>query len=89
MQHFQGTSKFGTEAKEILALIEAHAGSRTEELVSSLHELEDDDARAEDRLTAKQRLKNFLYYVGGQAGNLGTSLLQKYLELRLGLGGGS
>jgi hypothetical protein len=86
-QHFNGTAKFGAEAQEILRLIDQYGNNQREELTSALHELEDEDARPQERITARQRLKAFLYYVGNQAGQVGTGLLQKYLEMRFGMGG--
>lgn len=82
---FQGTLNLGSEAKELLELIREHGGARAGELSSAVHELEDEDARPVDRLTARQKLRAFLYSAGGHGANIAGGLLQKYLETRLGL----
>ncbi|MEV0570213.1 hypothetical protein [Dactylosporangium sp. NPDC050588] len=86
-QHLQGTVHLGPEPLELIRLIQQFGGDRAAELTSAVHEVEDEDARTEDRISARQKLKAFLYGLGGQATNIGSGLLAKYLELKLGLGG--
>ncbi|WP_328381446.1 hypothetical protein OHQ88_32925 [Micromonospora zamorensis] len=86
-QQVQGTQNFGVEARQLLELINAYGGDQRADLASSVHELEDDDARRQDRIAARQRLKAFMYGLGNQAAGVATGLLTKYLETRLGLGG--
>ena len=83
-QNIQGTAHYGREAQDLLALIETQGGSQRSELTSAVHELEDPDARREDRLTARQRLKGFLIRVGEHAEGIGVDVLKKYVEQKLG-----
>jgi hypothetical protein len=85
MQNLQGTMHFGPEASEILRLIRAHGGADQAELSSDLHELEDPDARTEDRMSARQRLKGFLIRISRGAETAGIEILKKYVERKLGL----
>lgn len=53
-------------------------------LESAVHELEDEDSRGPDRLAAKQRLKTFLFKVGGKVEESALNTLQAYIEGKLG-----
>jgi hypothetical protein len=75
-----GTANMNPDAAEILSLISEFGGNDKALLESSVHELEDDDARHSDRLAARQRLKGFLVKAGDKIGNVGFAVLQKYLE---------
>ncbi|MFF5215423.1 hypothetical protein [Micromonospora sp. NPDC000442] len=81
-QHMQGTMKMNPEARELLELIDQYGGRRQADLTSAVHELEDEDASRQDRISARQRLKAFLYGLGNQ---VGVGLLTAYVEGRLGM----
>lgn len=85
IQNLQGTAHLGTEAREILALIHDYGNAQQASLESSLHELEDPEARKPDRLVARQKLRGFLSSLGNQLTTATMSTLQKYLEHRIGL----
>jgi len=86
IQNVQGTVNLGPEAKDLLALIGQFGGAKTVDLESAVHELEDPDARSQDRLAARQRLRRFLSSLGTQAVGMSLSTLHKYLEQRIGVG---
>ncbi len=83
-QEIYGDQHIGPEAKEILELINRYGGERSTELASAVHELVDTDAPKAARMTAKQKLKGFLYGLGNKAGDLAISVLQKYIESQIG-----
>lgn len=69
----------------LLQLIREHGGDSESELSSAVHELADESAPKSERLLAKQRLKAFLFQIGPKVIEIGTGLLQSYLEKRFGL----
>ncbi|MEU8867129.1 hypothetical protein [Streptomyces umbrinus] len=85
LQNVQGTVNLGPESKQLIELIRQYGGNEAGELESAVHELEDEDARPVDRLTARQRLKAFLVRMGTAAEGAAVGALQKYLESKLGL----
>lgn len=84
-QNIRGTVHLGTEAKDLLALIERFGGNTTNDLESALHELEDPASRPTDRLNARQRLKAFLIRIQGHVEAGAIAILQRYVETKLGL----
>lgn len=84
-QEIYGDQHIGPEAKEILELINTYAGERTAELSSSVHEVLDPDAPKSDRLSAKQKLKGFLFSLGGKVTDAALNVLQKYIENQIGV----
>ncbi|AYJ50536.1 hypothetical protein D8W71_22185 [Rhodococcus sp. P1Y] len=85
LQNLQGTANLGMDAQELLALIRDHGAAQTASLESSLHELEDEQARNSDRVVARQKLRGFLSSIGRSVSAASIATLQKYLENRLGL----
>jgi serine/threonine protein kinase len=86
IEHVQGTVNLGARAKEILALIDRFAAQPdVPALTTAVHELEDPDAPADSRRTAKAKLKKFLADLSGKAGDAALSILGKYLESKLGI----
>ncbi|OKX88122.1 hypothetical protein [Corynebacterium glutamicum] len=85
IQNLEGTAHLGIEAKEILHLIRQYGEENRAFLESALHELEDEEARKPERIVARQRLIKFISEVGKQASTISVSLLQEYLQQRLGL----
>lgn len=84
-QEVSGNTQIGPEASQLLDMIQAYGGSRAVELTSSVYELIDPDARKEDRLSAKQKLKAFLIGVGKKVGDISAGVLQAYIEKQIGL----
>jgi hypothetical protein len=85
VQSVQGSVHLNPEPKQLLELIQQLGGAATAELSSAVHELEDEDARAPDRLTARQKLRAFLVSVAAQVPPMAMQTLQKYLEQRIGI----
>ncbi|MER5921440.1 hypothetical protein [Streptomyces mirabilis] len=85
LQNIQGTVNLGPEPQQLIELIRQYGGPEVSELESAVHELEDEDARTVDRLTARQRLKGFLGRMGSAIEGVAVSALQKYLESKLNL----
>ncbi|WP_332812402.1 hypothetical protein [Sphingomonas sp.] len=83
-QEVSGTQNFGPEPAQLLELIRIHAGSKAPELTSSVYELEDTDAKAETRITARQKLKSFLFKLGDKASGVALGVLQSYIEKKIG-----
>lgn len=84
-QEIYGDQHIGPEAKEILNLINAYAGERTTELSSAVHEVLDPDSPKSDRLSAKQKLKGFLFGLGSKLTDAALDVLQKYIENQIGV----
>jgi hypothetical protein len=84
-QSVQGTINLGPEAKELLTLVERFGGDQAPELESAVHEFEDEDARATDRLGAKSRIRAFLFQIGDKIEDVSLEILRRYVEAKLGL----
>ncbi|WP_227368312.1 hypothetical protein [Halomonas sp. M20] len=84
-QQIIGDQHLGTDAKKLLELIDQYAGKDKAILASSVHELSDESAKTEDRITAKHRLKGFLVSAGSKIGDVTTGVLQSYIENQIGL----
>jgi hypothetical protein len=84
VQNLNGTAHLGAEAQAVLDLIDRFGGEHTAELTTAVHEVEDGDARQSDRLRARQVLKGFLIKISEHGEKIGTGLLQKYLESKIG-----
>lgn len=84
-QEVSGNTQIGPEASQLLEMIQMHGGSRAAELTSSVYELIDPDARKEDRLSAKQKIKAFLICAGKKLGDVAAGVLQAYVEKQIGL----
>jgi hypothetical protein len=82
-QGLQGTLNLDPQAHELLDLVRRFGGAEAAALESALHELRDEDARNADRLRAKQRLKAFLFKLGGKVEDTALAILQKYIESKL------
>ena len=80
-----GVAHLRQEPAQLLELISRFGEQQRADLESSVHELEDEDAKKVDRVSAKQKLLGFLVKVGGQVSGPTISVLQKYLEAKLGI----
>lgn len=78
-----GTSNIGVQASELLSLIREFGSANAPHLASDVYELEDNDARSENRVTARQRLKGFLYTLGGKITDKTLDGLLAYVQGRL------
>jgi anti-anti-sigma factor len=85
VQNVQGVVHLAPPARELLALIGRAGGDDAAALQSAVYELEDPDAPPARRSAAQGRLRKFLGQLAGTAHGIGISLLEKYLEQRLGL----
>lgn len=83
--NLSGSVNLGPEPQQLLELINAFGGTQQAELESAVYELEDDDARPDDRMSARQRLQSFLLKLGGKVGDTAITVLQSYVESKLGL----
>lgn len=84
-QNIVGDQYLGSDAKKLLDIIDLYAGKDKAILASSVHELSDESAKTEERLTAKHRLKGFLFSVGNKIGDVTAGVLQSYIESQLGI----
>jgi len=84
-QQVFGNQYLGPDAVQLLEVIDQYAGANKTTLASAVHELSDSSASSEDRITAKQRLKGFLFSVGGKIGDVAAGVLQSYIESQVGL----
>lgn len=85
-QNIAGNAIHGLHASDLETLIANHAAAFEQgELLNALREFLDGSAPQKGRLAAKQKLKGFLISVGNKGGQLGVNLLQKWLEVQMGL----
>ncbi len=84
-QEIVGDQTLGVEPKELLDLISQFGGNKSQDLASSVYELEDESAPESGRLNAKQQLKKFLIDVGKKSGDVAIKILQSYVEKQIGL----
>lgn len=73
------------EREELLDLVSEFGGTEAASLESAVHDFEDPDARAADRLGAKQKLNTFLSQLGGKAQEVAVQILEGYLAARIGM----
>ena len=83
--HITGNQSFGVEANQLLDLISQYGGQHKSDLTSAIHEFEDKDAKINDRLSAKQKIKSFLYKIANKTSDIAITVLQKYIETKLNL----
>lgn len=82
-QEVNGIAQLTNSDKALISLFEQHAGGKAAELTSALQELNDDSAPEPGRVTAKQRIKQFLIGAAGKIGDAATGVLQSYVEKKL------
>ncbi|GAB3546889.1 hypothetical protein J2S53_003136 [Actinopolyspora lacussalsi] len=80
-----GTTNYGTQANELLELIDKLSPSNKPELETAVHEIEDQDASDEDRRTAGNKIKGFLFLAKDRITEIAYSTLQAYIESKLGI----
>lgn len=86
-QELNGNINLSNEDETLIEVIKKYSSSLTEisDLQTALFELKDKGVSKEDKRSAWQKLYGFLGKVGNKIGDVGVSLLAKYLEQRLGL----
>ncbi|RDB58541.1 hypothetical protein C1879_04210 [Paraeggerthella hongkongensis] len=84
-QQIIGDQNFGTDVNQILELISKYGGYEKDELLSAVYELEDENAKSEGRLVARQKLKAFLFKVMGKVSDAGIAVGIAYLNSQLGI----
>jgi hypothetical protein len=80
----QGTVNFGSEARQLLDLINKYAGAQAGPLLMALHEVEDSGIPAKQRATAKKKITSFLTDLAKRLPDIGADLLEAYLKRKLG-----
>lgn len=86
-QEILGNVEYGQHEQKLLALVEKYVADREEaiRLSSAVNELKDRSAPKEVRLSAWQRLQVFVLKVAPHIGKRALDILQKYLEVQIGL----
>jgi serine/threonine protein kinase len=82
----QGTDHLAAQARQLLALIDQFGGANVSPLRTAVLELEDPEAPTDHRVKAKQTLKSFVTQLSGKIQDTALTILEKYLESKLGLG---
>jgi hypothetical protein len=85
VQNIQGTVNLGTQARELLELVNRFGGQEAADLQAAVHELEDPNGRPANRMDAKQRLRTFLVQLGGKVEDAALTALMAYLQTKAGL----
>lgn len=79
----RGDAMFNEHDQKLVSLFQEYAGDQKDELTNALYELNDESAPKPGRVTAKQRIKKFLYSVGGKLGDVGAGVLEAYIEKKI------
>jgi hypothetical protein len=82
-QEVNGIAQLTNNDTALISLFEQHGGSKATELTSALQELNDDSAPEPGRVTAVQRIKQFLIATTDKIGNAAAGVLQTYVEKKL------
>ena len=82
-QEVNGIAQLTNNDKALISLFEQHGGGKAAELTSALQELNDDSAPEPGRVTAKQRIKQFLIAASDKIGDAAAGVLQTYVEKKL------
>jgi hypothetical protein len=82
-QEVNGIAQLTNNDKALISLFEQHGGGKAAELTSALQELNDDSAPEPGRVTAKQRIKQFLIATADKIGDAAAGVLQTYVEKKL------
>lgn len=80
-----GNQTFGADISEVLNAINLYGRDQIPQLTSAVYEIEDPETKPEKRLTALQKLKNFVYMAGQKIPDLALGVLQTYIERKIGL----
>lgn len=84
-EEINGDQHFEPEHHELLRLAGQHGGPEAKKLETAVYEIADDGVDRVDRLKAKQKLVGFLIELGKRTGDVAFSVLQSYVEKKLGL----
>lgn len=80
-----GDVHIGPQGEEIAKILETFGGHTREEVVPLLVELQDHEARREDRLRAGQKLRKFLGQIGSHAQQAAVDVLTTWIKKEMGL----
>lgn len=82
-----GGIELSNEEREICKLIELYSAKATEveSLKSAIYELRDNAISKDEKKMAWQKLYGFIGKIGDKIGDVGVSLLSKYLEQKIGI----
>ena len=84
IRNVQGTAHLGAQAQDIIALIDRFGDQDAAALRVAAQQLEDPDAPPAVRSAAQVRLKSFLRQLAGKAEDIALSMLEKYIESKIG-----
>lgn len=82
-QEVNGIAQLTNNDKALISLFDQYGGEKAAELTSALQELNDDSAPEPGRVTAKQRIKQFLIATADKIGDAAAGVLQTYVEKKL------
>lgn len=80
-----GNQHFQPEHHQLLELIQRHGGAQAKQLETAVYEIADKGVEQVDKLRAKQKLKAFLMAAGKKSSDVAFSVLQKYIESKIGM----
>lgn len=83
-QEIHGDAELNKNDIDLLSLIKKYADQQSVELASSVHTLSDQDVAKASRLASAQKLKAFLYGVSSHIGQAAVTVLERYIEKKLG-----
>jgi hypothetical protein len=84
IQNVQGDVNIGPKARELIDLIDRFGGLEALTLKSAVYEVEDKNAPMDKRAKAKEAIIGFLGQLGGKVEDVVISVLEKYIESKLG-----
>ncbi len=84
-EEIHGNQHFAPEHHQLLEAVREHGGAETKQLETAVYEIADKGVDQVDKLRAKQRLKAFLIAAGKKTGDMGFSILRKYIESQIGI----
>lgn len=86
-KEFYGNINITKEDEQLQAIIDKFSESSAQkaELNSAINEMNDKEIAVKDKKFAASKLKNFVIKYGEKIGDVGFSLLTKYLETKLGM----
>jgi hypothetical protein len=84
-REIRGEVEISDETEELLTLIRKHGAAKSPELTSAIQLLSDPGIPKAERLTCAQKLKAFVFRIGGQIEPAAMGLLTAYIEKKLGL----
>ena len=84
-QEIIGDRDISEDAKILLDLIHKYGGKKSSDLVSGVHELADESAPDAGRISARQKLKKFVFGLSSPLKDIAVGVLKAYIESKFGL----